>query len=93
MQITWAWSFDSVGDLASIPPMSALETRATLPLLLSLNAGDTRLQNRGDAVNHRAGRHDQLHTIVDLGVDRSIAEIDQLRRTSCKLTTLPDIAI
>jgi uncharacterized membrane protein YoaK (UPF0700 family) len=39
MQITWAWSFDSVGDLASIPPMSALETRATLPLLLSLNAG------------------------------------------------------
>jgi enoyl-CoA hydratase/carnithine racemase len=26
-----------------------------------------------EAVNHRAGRHDQLHTIVDLGSDRCLA--------------------
>ena len=36
--------------------------------------------NRDDTVNHRAGRHDRLHTIVDLGVDQSHAEIDQLRK-------------
>jgi hypothetical protein len=49
--------------------------------------------NRGEIINHRAGTHDQLHTIVDPGVADSLRPIDQLRRTSCKLTTLTDIAI
>jgi hypothetical protein len=43
---------------------------------LCLACKDTPLQIGDDTANHRAGRHDQLHTIVDLGVDRSHTETD-----------------
>ena len=82
------FGIDLIRDTCNLQP--AIDTDQ---VTLCLACKDTPLQIGDDKANHRAGGHDQLHTIVDLGVDRSLTEIDQLRRTSCKLTTLTDIAI
>ena len=54
---------DLISDAYSHQP--AIDTDQ-VPLCLACK--DTPLQIGDDTVNHRVGRHDRLHTIVDLGV-------------------------
>src|SRR5258707_10956040 len=74
MQTTWALSFDSGGD-----PMAAPETKATLPLLLSLNAGyvDTAgfLALQGLFTAHVTGNFVTLGASLALGTSGATAKL------------------
>jgi hypothetical protein len=57
------FGIDLIRDACNLQP--AIDTDQ-VPLCLACK--DTPLQIGDDTVNHRVGRHDRLHTIVDLGV-------------------------
>ena len=81
----WRWPIGNVtpvqADISSLADLD-LGSRVSMRCRLRRACGDTPRQIGDDTVNRRAGGHDQLHTVVDLGVDRSLKEINQLRRNT-----------